>query len=267
MEKKSVHSERGITYYWINRNLKADPKCIVFTHGLTANHTMFEKQVDYFSENYTVITWDVPLHGESRPYSDFSYKNTAKELLAILEEEKIYKVIIVGMSMGGYPCQEFAIRCNDRIRAFIAIDTTPFGLCFYSKSDQWWLKRVEPIARCIPDRLLRWSMAKSVSATQYAYDLMIKMLVNLSKHDICEQIGIAYADIFTRTEPVHFDFPVLILVGEHDKTGKVMQYSREWAKREGYPLQVIKNAAHFSNADNYTDVNKAIDEFISSLSA
>ena len=265
MEKKSVHSERGSTYYWISRNAYADAKSIVFTHGLTANHTMFEKQIDYFSGEYTIITWDVPLHGESRPYSNFSYENTAKDLLAILEAEKIEKVILVGMSMGGYPCQEFAIRYVGRVQAFIAVDTTPFGLCYYSKSDQWWLKHVEPIARCFPDRLLRWGMAKSVSETKYAYDLMIEMLAPLSKQDICEQIGIAYADVFTRTEPVHFDFPVLILIGEHDKTGKVMQYCREWAKHDGYPIKVIKNAAHFSNADNYTDVNRAIDEFINSL--
>jgi len=265
MEHKSVKSERGTTHYWINRNANENTRCIVFTHGLTANHMMFEKQVEYFSSKYTVITWDVPLHGESRPYTNFSYENTAIELKTILDSENIGQVILVGMSMGGYPSQEFAIQYPDKLSAFIALDTTPLGLCYYSALDRWWLKQVEPMAKWFTDKMLRNSMAKSVSKTQYAYDMMLKMLEPLSKADIVEQMGIAYGRVFDRKESVHFNFPVLILIGQYDKTGKVKQYCEAWSKKEGYPLHIIKGAAHFSNADNYDDVNKEISDFISGL--
>jgi pimeloyl-ACP methyl ester carboxylesterase len=265
MEHKSVKSERGTTHYWIFRNANKSATCIVFTHGLTANHMMFEKQVEFFSREYTVITWDVPLHGESRPYTDFSYENTAVELKAILDAECIEKAVLVGMSMGGYPCQEFAISYPQRVIAFIALDTTPLGLCYYSALDRWMLKKVEPLAKCFSDKMLRESMARSVSKTQYACDLMLKMLKPLSKADIAEQMGIAYSRVFDRKESVHFDFPVLILLGEYDKTGKVKHYCEKWSEKEGYPLHLIKGAAHFSNADNYDDVNKEINDFICAL--
>ncbi|MBU5225089.1 alpha/beta hydrolase [Clostridium senegalense] len=265
MEHKIIKSERGITHYWINRNFNENARCIVFTHGLTANHTMFEKQVEYFSKEYTIITWDVPLHGESRPYINFSYENTAIELKYILDEENIKKVILVGMSMGGYPSQEFAIQYSDRVSAFIALDTTPLGLSYYSVLDRWWLKQVKLMAKCIPDKILRNSMAKAVSKTTYAYEMMLKMLNPLSKTDIVEQMGIAYGRVFDRKESVHFNFPVLILLGEYDKTGKVKQYCEAWSKKDGYPLHIIKGAAHFSNADNYDDVNKEISDFICRL--
>jgi len=265
MEQKSVKSERGITHYWINRNSNKEAKCIVFTHGLTANHMMFEKQIGFFSNEYTVISWDVPLHGESRPYTNFSYKNTAMELKTILGAEDIDKVILVGMSMGGYPSQEFAVQYPDRVLAFIALDTTPFGLDYYSRSDQWWLKQVGTIARWFPDKILRKSMSKSVSKTQYAYDLMLKMLEPLSKANIIEQMEIAYGGFLKENKNVKFNFPVQILLGEYDKTGKVRQYCEAWAKQEGYPLHIIKGAAHFSNADNATDVNREINSFICGL--
>ena len=79
------------------------------------------------------------------------------------------------------------------------------------------------------------SMAKSVSRTQYAYDMMLKMLELLSRADIVEQMGIAYGRVFNRKESVHYNFLVLILVGEYDKTGKVKQYCLAWSKKEGYP--------------------------------
>ena len=53
MEHKSVKSDRGTTHYWIKRNSNEKARCIVFTHGLTANHMMFEKQVEYLSDEYT----------------------------------------------------------------------------------------------------------------------------------------------------------------------------------------------------------------------
>lgn len=265
MEHRYIKSIRGTIHYWIIRNTNENAKCIVFTHGLTANHTMFEKQVEYFSKEYTVITWDVPLHGESRPYSNFSYENTAIELKSIISVENIEQVILVGMSMGGYPSQAFAIYYPNNILAFVALDTTPFNSRYYSKFDQWCLKQVKPIAKLFTDKMLRKMMAKSVSKTQYAYDMMLKMLQPLSKSDIIEQMGIAYGCFIEECVNMRLKCPVIILLGEFDKTGKVKQYCEAWSKYEGYPLHIIKGSAHFSNADNYVDVNKEIRNFICRL--
>lgn len=265
MKHGIIQSERGAVHYWINRNPDKNAKCIVFTHGLTANHDMFERQVEYFSGEYTVITWDVPLHGASRPYKDFSYENTALDLKNILDSENIGQVVLVGMSMGGYPSQEFAARYPERVLAFVALDTTPYGLGYYSRLDRWLLQRVGKMAQWYPDKMLRKSMAKSVSKTQYAYELMLKMLQPLSKEEIIEQMDIAYGGFLRENRNVKFGFPVLILLGECDKTGKVRQYCTAWARQEGYPLHIIKGAAHFSNADNPEAVNNEIDGFIKSV--
>lgn len=262
VEHKHIESKNGMVHYWIQCNKKQNERCIVFTHGLTANHTMFEKQVVYFGENYTVITWDVPLHGLSRPYRNFSYDQTAKELKSILDMEGIKKVILVGMSMGGYPSQEFAHQYPEKVECFVALDTTPFGLSYYSKSDLWWLKKAASMGKWFPDSMLRKSMAKSVSKTDYSYEKMIEMLEPLSKAQIIEQMDIAYGNFAKENKEVQFDFPVLLLLGDSDKTGKVKQYNIAWAKETGYPLHIIKHAAHYSNGDNPEQVNMEIEKFI-----
>lgn len=264
-EHKMVESVNGTTHYWISSNENKDAPCIVFTHGVTANHMMFERQLEFFSKDYTVITWDVPLHGLSRPYDDFSFENTAKELKSILDAEQIEKVVLVGMSLGGYPSQEFAVRYPEMVLGFVALDTTPYGLSYYSKFDRWCVRQVEPLAKLFPERTLRESMAKSVSTTDYSRGVMMEMLKPLSKTDIVRQMGIAYAGFLKENRDVHFDFPILILLGEFDKTGKVAAYSRAWSKKEGYPLHIIKNAAHFSNGDNPDAVNREIEEFVLGL--
>lgn len=262
MNHKTIKTDRGKVHYWINKHTVENTKCIVFTHGLTANHTMFEEQVSYFSNDYTVITWDVPLHGQSRPYRNFTYGNTALDLKEILDSENIDQVVLVGMSMGGYPSQVFSSIYPKRVLAFVALDTTPFGLNYYSPSDKWWLNQVGTLAKLFPDKMLRRSMAKSVSKTQSAYDLMLKMLEPLSKEEIIEQMDIAYSGFIKENKNIKLDFPVLILIGEYDKTGKVRHYCEEWSKKEGYPLHIIKGAAHLSNVDNASDVNYEISGFI-----
>jgi len=264
-EHKQIESKNGVVHYWINRSVNKDAKCIVFTHGLTANHSMFERQVDYFALKYSVITWDVPLHGLSRPYHDFSYNQTAIELRSILEIEGIEKVILVGMSMGGYPSQEFARLYPDIVEGFVALDTTPFGLEYYSKSDLWWLKQVAPMAKLFPAGILRKSMSKSVSKTEYSYNKMLEMLAPLTKAQIIEQMDLAYGEFAKENKEVKFIFPVLLLLGDSDSTGKVKQYNKEWSKITGYPLHIIKNAAHFSNGDNPEQVNMELEAFIQAL--
>ncbi len=265
MEHKQVVSENGVVHYWIHKHASATAKCIVFTHGLTADHSMFEKQVSFFEPECTVIVWDVPLHGLSRPYNNFSYRQAAAELKAILDSEGIGKVVLVGMSMGGYPSQMFGDMYADMVEGFVALDTTPFGHAYYSKTDIWFLKRVGAMAKWYPERMLRKSMAKSVSKTAYSHNLMMEMLEPLTKAQIIEQMDIAYRGFIIENRKMEFLFPVLILLGDSDRTGKVRQYCQAWAANTGYPLHIINNAAHFSNGDNPEQVNAEIKAFVDGL--
>ncbi|MCH4220858.1 MAG: alpha/beta hydrolase, partial [Eggerthellaceae bacterium] len=209
----------------------------------------------------------VPLHGLSRPYKDFSYKHAAEDLKSILDTEHIDRVLLVGMSMGGYPSQMFGDLFPDRVDGFVALDTSPFGLDYYSASDLRWLKRVPGMAKMFPDQFLRKSMAKSVSQTSYSYNRMMSMLRPSSKQEIIEQLAVAYEQFPHENKDVHFTFPVLILLGDDDTTGKVSEYCRAWSNATGYPVHMIKNARHFSNGDNPEQVNAEIQKFADAVYA
>ena len=81
------------------------------------------------------------MHGLSKPYQKFTYQDTAEILHSILQKENIQKTFLVGMSMGGYPSQHFAALYPDMVKGFVALDTTPLGLKYYSKSDLWWVRK------------------------------------------------------------------------------------------------------------------------------
>ena len=110
---------------------------------MTADHTLFTRQAEYSEGKYNLLIWDAPAHGASRPDSDFTYSNAAEDLNGILDENSIASAIMIGQSMGGYIIQSFLLRHPERVSAFIAIDSCPFGEAYYTAADKWWLRQVE----------------------------------------------------------------------------------------------------------------------------
>lgn len=265
MTEKFIKSERGTIYYWISDCENKNAKTIVFLHGLTADHTLFEKQIACFEKEYRVLCWDAPAHGKSRPYCDFSYKNLAEELKNILETERITRAVFIGQSMGGFVIQAFLKRYPGYAEGFVGIDTTPFGLSYYSRSDKWWLRQIEWMSRCYPHKMLIKGIAKSCTYTGHAYENMLAALLPYSKRELCYLMGIGYSAFLEENCDLQIPCPVLILVGEYDKTGKVKQYCKKWQEKTGYPLHIIKNAAHNANMDNDAQTNGEIESFIKKL--
>lgn len=264
MEHKILNLEKGNIHYYISKN-ESHKKTIVFTHGLTADASMFEKQVEYFKNKYNVITWDMPLHGRSKDYKFFSYDNTADIIYSILNYENISKAVLCGMSMGGYPCQYFIYKYPHMAEAFIAVDTTPLGNKYYSKLDIWLLKNTAFFAKMFPENLLKYSMAKSISKTEYAYNTMVNIYKNYTKSDMILQIDKCYTQFIAENIDISIKCPLLIILGEYDRTGSVASYCKQWANDTKSMLHIIPHAAHFSNADNYKEVNKIIEQFINTL--
>ena len=254
----------GKVVYWMAEELVPSRGTIFFLHGLTADHTMFEKQISLFKRFYNILTWDAPAHGRSRPYEGFTYGKAAECLNNILDRHGIESVILVGQSMGGFISQSLISRYPERVRAFISIDSTPYG-DYYSRSDKWWLRQVEWMAGLFPDRLLRSAMASQTALTGEGRENMRQMLSVYSKKELCRLMGIGFAGFLEDNRELDIPCPVLLIVGEKDRTGKVMIYNREWTKRTGYPLKVIRGAAHNANVDNPGAVNRSILDFLTKL--
>lgn len=264
MTPKQIHTSNGKVAYWVNGRRKQE-YALVFLHGLTADHTLFERQIPYFEGRYRVLCWDAPAHGKSRPYANFSYHAAAEHLKDILEKEQIGKAVLIGQSMGGYIIQAFLKRYAEFGIGFIGIDTTPFGRSYYSASDKWWLRQIERMAHCYPRKALVKAIARSCTSTQYAYENMLAALSQYTKRELCRLMGIGYADFLKENCDLALECPVLLLVGEKDRTGKVKRYCKAWQEETGYPLHVVPNAAHHSNLDNYERVNAEIEAFLAAL--
>ena len=239
---------------------------MVFLPGLTADHRLFDGQIQHFSGRHTVLTWDAPAHGKSRPYQDFSYGHLAEELQTILDREEIGTAVLIGQSAGGFVAQSLLACAPERVKGLITIGTCPYGSRYYSPSDLFWLKQTRWMFRLFPDRLLRASMARMCGRTRRGRENMLQMLQGYSKDELCRLMYLGFAGFIPEIRDTSPCGPIWLTVGEHDRTGKVRAYNEAWHRAEGHPLFLIPGAAHNANVDQPEAMNRIIDRFLRQLS-
>ena len=101
---------------------------IVLVHGFLGSSKMWEPQIDFFKENFRVITPDLPGFGESYKVKSLnSISEMAKEIFSCVEKKNIKKFHLVGHSMGGMIVQEMANISGERIRKLVCFATSSIG--------------------------------------------------------------------------------------------------------------------------------------------
>lgn len=97
---------------------------IVFSHGFFMDHEMFAPQVAALRETHRVITWDERGHGytedSGRP---FTYWDSARDCLGLLDHLGIERAVLAGMSQGGYLSLRAALLAPERVAGLVLIDT------------------------------------------------------------------------------------------------------------------------------------------------
>ena len=106
-----------------------DDKALLLVHGFNGSLFNYEPLVPYLSDNYRVISLDLPAHGltgavESDLYSHQAYQNVIEEVVEILEVDKFY---FVGHSMGGMIAWRYALDNLDQLNGLIIIGSAFFG--------------------------------------------------------------------------------------------------------------------------------------------
>lgn len=118
MQKANVN---GITLAFEDSG--GEGPAVILSHGFLMDHSMFDAQVAALKNTYRVITWDERAFGETRAEGEFTYWDSANDVLALMDHLKIHKAVIGGMSQGGFLSMRVALTAPERVRALILLDT------------------------------------------------------------------------------------------------------------------------------------------------
>lgn len=260
----------GNIHYWINM-IDRDIITLVFLPGLTADHRLFDKQIEFFEDKYNVFVWDPPAHGASWPFKfDFDLMDKARWLNHILEREDIKHPVIVGQSMGGYVGQAYAELYPEKLKGFVSIDSAPLQRKYVTGMELWLLKRMEPVYYYYPWKALLKTGTKGVAVSEYGRKLMHEIMItydgNKRRYSQISGHGMKMlAEAMEKDLPYKIQCPALLICGKRDRAGSCIRYNKAWHKDTNIPIEWIKDAGHNSNTDKPEIVNGLIDKLVSQL--
>ena len=269
VERKRFDTASGGIAYWVDASVGSGTPWLVFLPGLTADHTLFDAQMAYFSGKANCLVWDAPAHGASRPYPlDFSMGDLACILHGILDLEGITHPVLVGQSLGGYISQAFIDRYPSEVAGFVSIDSAPLKRKYYPTWEVKVLRHTKGMYQAIPWALLKPWGSWGTATTERGRAGMRSFMDGYSKREYVDLAAHGYrmlADAVEAGRAYDIDCPVLLLCGEKDRAGDVRPFNRKWAAGEGIPLVWVPGAGHNSNVDAPGFVNAQIERFIASL--
>lgn len=268
MDKREFAADGGTIRYWVSRAGDDAPQ-LVLLPGLTADHRLFDDQVRHFEGKASVLAWDPPSHGESRPFAlDWSMDDLARMLRGVLVCERFGRPVLVGQSMGGYVAQAYLDLYPDEVAGFVSIDSCPLKRSYYTAAELWALKHTRGIFRTIPWGKLRRVAVEGVATSERGRAVMREMVDSFDRNEYIDLAVRGYRVLAEAVEAArHYEIvcPALLVCGEKDGAGSAKRYNRAWAEREGLPLEWIEGAGHNSNSDEPERVNGLIERFVAEV--
>ena len=256
----------GISVFFEGNNKN---KSIVFIHGFPYDHTMWKAQIDELSKKYFCVAYDIRGLGES-PAGDgqFTMESFVDDLETIINELKLDKPVLCGLSMGGYVSFRAMERMEEKFSAIIFCDTRS-----EADNNEGKIKRAAAIKRINTEGLVPYvrDFVTSCYGDFYKQNFTMEFENRITKSTEFDPIGVkgSLLAMLSRTDTTEYlnkiKIPALLICGEYDVITPPPIMKNLADKIEGSDFVVIKNSGHMSPIENPQEVNKAILNFLSKI--
>jgi 3-oxoadipate enol-lactonase len=236
-----------------------DAPAVVLSHGFAMDHHMFDQQVLALQSDYRVVTWDQRGFGGTLATAPFTFWDSARDLLMLMDHLGIERATLCGMSQGGFVSLRATLIAPSRVRGLILLDTQA-GLEDRSGPDEIIAIWKESGARQVQDRLAgailgpgewgdwyeKWS-TMDLQQLDWAYECLME------REDLTQRL-------------LEIRCPALIVHGTHDVA---VPLERAKVMRAGLggttSFVAIEGGPHAANITHPVEVNEAIRSFLANL--
>lgn len=240
---------------------------VVLIHAFPLNSTMWQGQIDALSSNHRFVTVDLQGFGSADAPEDasgYSMGEFADQIKAVIDEIGADKVVLVGLSMGGYIAFEFWRRYRDRVAGLVLADTRaeadpPEGKEKRTAQQQQVREQgtsglIDALTGALLGESTRTNKPEVVEAAK-------KAMAN-------PDAGFIGALEAMKNRPdstgdlAGIDVPTLVIVGENDGVTPPDAARKIHEHVGGSQLVVISGAGHLSNLEAPDEFNQALDGFL-----
>ena len=98
---------------------------LVFVHGAVTTSELCRDVLDYYAPRYRAIAVDLRGYGDSaKPGHGYNIDQFAKDLAPLCDELDLPRAVLLGVSMGGWTTQRFALDSGKRLNGVVLASTS-----------------------------------------------------------------------------------------------------------------------------------------------
>jgi pimeloyl-ACP methyl ester carboxylesterase len=254
---------RDATFYY-NDEGAGDP--VLFIHGLTWDHTLWDHQVAALKDSYRCIAVDLIGHGQTPDVDhEYSFFDLADYMAAFLRAVGAPSAHIVGLSMGGMTAMPMALEHPHSVKSLVLVDTdaqpeSPEKVAAYGQLGQavlamGWQAVAEPVANILfgapylSDPARKAAVLEKLAANDMEAVAGRALRTVTNRVDVLDRLGI-------------ISVPVTVIVGELDIATTPDRAEAMAAAIPGAKLVRIPGTGHHSPLENPEAVTAALREHL-----
>ncbi|TRX22234.1 alpha/beta hydrolase [Flavobacterium franklandianum] len=239
---------------------------IVFLHGFPFDKTMWQEQLEFLKSTHRVIACDIRGFGKSIDEESYlSMDLFTNDLILFMDKLGLEKIILCGLSMGGFIALNAMKRFPSRFEALILCDTQCIADSYEVK-----IKRYKTISDIKEFGVSNFNEGfiknvfheSSITNKPELVEQLRKVVFSNSQHIITQGL-IALA---VRAESCsileNITIPTLIICGREDAVTPLDESKFMNKNINSSVLHVISNAGHVSNLEEPIKFNKHLRDFL-----
>jgi pimeloyl-ACP methyl ester carboxylesterase len=242
---------------------------VVLLHAFPLDSSMWAHQVAALADRFRVIAPDLPGFGGSAVSAGLTIDSVADVVAELLDHLGMNeRVVVGGLSMGGYASLGFARLYPQRVRALILADTKadPDDEAGRANRD----RLIQLVADRGPAALVDEMLPKVLApTTTSARPDVVRLVRETAARQSADGLTTALRALRDRPDArsglAHISFPTLVLVGDQDVATPPEKARELAATIPNARLVTIPSAGHLSNLEEPVAFTTAVHEFLQSL--
>jgi len=111
----------------LHYNIKGEGEPLIFLHGFSASHQMWEPWIPVYQKGFKMILIDMRGHGGStNPSNKFTHRQSAHDIYALLDKLDIKQFKGIGYSSGGMTLLHMATQQLERVKSMVLMSATHY---------------------------------------------------------------------------------------------------------------------------------------------
>jgi pimeloyl-ACP methyl ester carboxylesterase len=239
---------------------------VLLVHAFPMSSALWQPQREALAGEARLIVPDLRGFGASEvPNGPYTMETFADDLAALLDQLQIERVVLAGVSMGGYVAFAFWRRHASRVRALVLSDTRATADTDEARAARESNAQLAETqgARVIADMMLPNLLAST--ATTEVQNRVREIIVGNQPYGIASALrGMALRPDSTDLLP-SINVPTLLVVGSEDGLTAPEEMRGLQQRIAGSRLVEIPEAGHLPNFENADAFTAALREFVRGL--